>query len=69
MKRPRYEQHCANRCKTREGIPRKGTQWVHLYGQTKWVCPSCAKAVQDIIDQGLVTEAPWSPDPLDAREE
>ena len=42
MNRPRYEQHCANACLTRKGEPVIGTQWIHLYGQTKWVCGACA---------------------------
>jgi len=42
MPAPKYEQWCSQKCADKHGVPRKGTQWVHIWGTTRWVCASCA---------------------------
>lgn len=41
--KPRYEHRCARFCKDAKGAPRLGTQWVHYFGRTLWVCDVCAR--------------------------
>ena len=43
--RPHYALRCAQFCSDRRGRPRDGTQWVHLFGRTRWVCDACAEAL------------------------
>lgn len=43
VSKPRYRVRCAARCADSRGRPRDGDQWVHLEGQTLWVCASCAE--------------------------
>lgn len=43
MPKPRYQVRCARRCLDNRGRPRPGDQWVHIHGQTYWVCGPCAE--------------------------
>ena len=40
---PRYAQDCAKHCVDGTGMPRKGDQWIHIWGVTEWVCDICAE--------------------------
>ena len=41
--KPAYATRCAVMCSDQKGYPRKGDQWVHIWGITQWVCSSCAE--------------------------
>jgi hypothetical protein len=41
--KPNYQLRCALRCTDRFRRPRYGSQWVHIHGQTSWVCEPCAE--------------------------
>lgn len=43
MTTPRYEIRCARLCTDTLGRPRTGTEYVHIYGQTLWVCHPCGE--------------------------
>ena len=43
MVRPVYEQRCAQNCQDARRRFRVGTQWVHVWGRTQWVCGRCAE--------------------------
>jgi hypothetical protein len=40
--KPVYEQRCAQNCQDARRAYRLGTQWIHVWGRTQWVCGGCA---------------------------
>lgn len=41
----RYEKRCQRRCLDRRERPRNGEVWVHIDGETQWVCANCASVM------------------------
>ena len=40
---PRYQLRCARFCTDSQGAYRYGEVWVHIQGETLWVCNPCAE--------------------------
>jgi len=43
--KPKWQQRCARRCVDKQDRPVFGSQWVHTWGVTEWVCSACATKI------------------------
>jgi len=50
--KPHYIQWCAEHCTDKQGRPRVGTVWVHMYGRTEWVCEPCSNQLGNAAGLG-----------------
>lgn len=53
--KPRYEKRCQRNCHDKRGRPRDGQVWVHIGGETQWVCTNCASVMAHSV--GIATPA------------
>jgi hypothetical protein len=49
--KPKYDKECQAGCVNRQGNPRIGEVWVHMWGTTSWVCRTCATRMGHQIGQ------------------